>query len=158
MYFVKSDPRSNPELATAADVIVSKFLWAIGYNAPENYIIYPHIEDFHVDGDATTKSPEGGDRKMTWGDFESIVNQVPHSEGHTFRLLASLAVSGKPIGPFRYDGTRSDDPNDIVPHERRRDLRGLFVIAAWLTTRTPRPTTRLIPSLTKRARDTYDIT
>src|SRR5262249_18721674 len=31
-YFVKSDPMNYPELATAADVIVSKFLYAIGYN------------------------------------------------------------------------------------------------------------------------------
>jgi len=132
MYFVKSDPLSTPELATAADVIVSKFLWAIGYNAPENYIIYPRLEDFHLADDATTKRPNGSDRKMTWSDFEAIVDSIPHYEGGAFRLLASLAVRGKPIGPLRYHGTRSDDPNDIVPHENRRDLRGLFVIAAWL--------------------------
>jgi hypothetical protein len=132
MYFVKSDALSYPELATAADVIVSKFLWAIGYNTPENYIIYPHLEDFRVAEDATTKAPNGGDRKMTRSDFEAIVARIPHYEGDVFRLMASLAVAGKPIGPFRYQGTRSDDPNDIVPHENRRDLRGLSVIAAWL--------------------------
>jgi hypothetical protein len=131
-YFVKSDPLSNPEMATAADVIVSKFMWAAGYNTPENYIIYPNLEDFHLAEDATTLAPNGGDRKMTWRDFEEIVDKIPHYEGGTFRVMASLAVAGEPIGPFRYHGTRSDDPNDIVPHENRRDLRGLSVIAAWL--------------------------
>src|SRR5262245_5514247 len=69
---------------------------------------------------------------MTWSDFEATVDNIPHYEDGSFRIMASLATPGKPTGPFRYQGTRSDDPNDIVPHENRRDLRGLFVIAAWL--------------------------
>ena len=27
---------------------------------------------------------------------------------------------------------RNDDPNDLIPHDRRRDLRGLEVLFAWL--------------------------
>ncbi len=46
--------------------------------------------------------------------------------------MASKYIDGKPIGPFLLKGTRHDDPNDIIPHEHRRELRGMRVIFAWL--------------------------
>lgn len=35
-YLLKFDPPSNPEMATAADVMGAKFFYALGYNVPEN--------------------------------------------------------------------------------------------------------------------------
>jgi hypothetical protein len=49
-----------------------------------------------------------------------------------WRALASRFVDGEPLGGTPPEGVRADDPNDRVPHERRRSLRGLFPIAAWL--------------------------
>ena len=39
-FVLKFDPPGYPELATAPDVLVSKFFYALGYHVPENYIVY----------------------------------------------------------------------------------------------------------------------
>ena len=132
LYFIKPDPRSNPEMATAADVIGSRFLYAIGYNTPENYIINIRAEDISIDPAATRVGDSGKPRPMVMRDIRNILWKVPRAKDGSYRMVASTAVDGKPVGPFEYLGTRSDDPNDVVPHEQRRDLRGLFVFCAWL--------------------------
>ena len=49
-----------------------------------------------------------------------------------YRVVASKGITGKDVGPFKYYGTRPDDPNDIHPHEHRRELRAMRVFGAWL--------------------------
>jgi hypothetical protein len=41
-------------------------------------------------------------------------------------------VPGKVIGPYAREGVREDDPNDVIPHEYRRSIRGQHPIFAWL--------------------------
>jgi hypothetical protein len=132
LFFVKADPPSNPEMATAADVMGALFLYAAGYNVPENYILVGRREDFHLSEKATVKSVSGKDRRLTASKLREIFDRIPREEDGTVRLMASLSIPPKIVGPFRYAGVRSDDPNDLVPHERRRDLRGLAVLFAWL--------------------------
>jgi len=131
-YFVKTDPIKHPEMSSAADVIVSRFLYAIGYNTPRNEAVNLKLSDLRVSSTAKIKVSGERSREMTWHDVEEIVRRIPHYENGTFRIMASRAIEGDGIGPFLYDGTRPDDPNDVVPHQDRRDLRGLRVFAAWL--------------------------
>ncbi len=132
LFFVKADPPSNPEMATAADVMGALFLYAAGYNVPENYILVGRIEEFHLSEKATFQSTYGKERRLTADGLRQIFDRIPREEDGRIRLMASLSLPPKIVGPFRYAGVRSDDPNDLIPHERRRDLRGLAVLFAWL--------------------------
>ena len=131
-YNVKFDPLTNPEMATAADVIVSKFFYALGYNVPENYIIVFSRGQVRIGSSAQIKTKVGKRRPMTERDLTDLFLKAPKLPDGRYRASASYYLSGKNLGEFRYFGTRSDDPNDIVPHELRRDLRGLSVFCAWL--------------------------
>src|ERR1700733_15217712 len=131
-YFIKVDPPANPEMATSADVMGALFLYAAGYNVPENYILLAHREDFRLSEQATITALSGKKHPMKRSQLDKILDAVPVESDGRIRLMASLSISGRIIGPFRYEFVRSDDPNDLIPHDRRRDLRGLAVLFAWL--------------------------
>jgi len=132
LFFVKVDPPANPEMATAADVIGALFFYALGYNVPENYIVNASPEAFHLSKKASITTASGKKYSMTEEDLHRIIKAVSKTRQGQIRVMASLATSGKIMGPFRYEGVRPDDPNDIIPHQQRRDLRGLEVFCAWL--------------------------
>jgi hypothetical protein len=132
VYLLKFDPLTNPEMASAADVITSKFFYALGYNVPENYIVRFAPERIEIGRDASFKDAEGHTRNLRREDVAEMLEKAPRSSDGTYRALASLLIAGKAAGPFRYRGTRPDDPNDLVLHENRRDLRGLRTLCAWL--------------------------
>ncbi|RPJ58670.1 MAG: hypothetical protein EHM23_16770 [Acidobacteria bacterium] len=132
LYFIKFDPIGYPQLATSTEVICTKFFHAFGYNVPENYIARIRREDVKIDPDAKITDENGVERKWTEDDVERIFEKVPVADDGTVQVVASFRLEGEIVGPFRYYGTRSDDPNDIFPHENRRELRGLRLFAAWL--------------------------
>jgi len=75
---------------------------------------------------------KGKQRFMNRKDMEEILGRIHYLPDGRIRALASKYLEGEPLGPFRYERTRRDDPNDIVPHQHRRELRGLRLLCAWL--------------------------
>ncbi|MGH9339910.1 MAG: hypothetical protein ACRD1R_10085 [Acidobacteriota bacterium] len=125
-YFVKFDVRTHPQLSTSSEVIATKFYYAFGYNVPENYLV--SIDPARIELD-----PEAGKKgEVSRRELEGILEEAARLEDGKLQALASLQVEGQPLGLFLYSGTRPDDPNDVLPHENRRELRGLRVLASWL--------------------------
>lgn len=132
VYFVKFDPPANPEMASGAEIISTKFFHALGYHVPENYVAFVKRESLQIGSTVSLTDRDGRRRRMEPRDVDDVLAKAARQPDGAYRVIASKALQGTPVGPFRYHGTRPDDPNDIVPHEHRRELRGLSVFAAWL--------------------------
>src|SRR6185295_16834842 len=131
-YMLKLDPPQYPELCSASDVIGSKFFYALGYNTPENYIVSFRRENLFIAPDVQYRDPDGRRRPLTEHMLSELLSGQRKTVDGKYRALASRWIGGEVVGPFAYRGVRTDDQNDIVPHEDRRMLRGLAVFSAWL--------------------------
>jgi hypothetical protein len=130
-WFLEFDPPYFPEAATAAVVMATKFFWALGYNQVESFLTTFDPNKMTFDPKATLKRPNGKRTPFTRDDIESVLEHVARKPDGTYRVIAGRLLPGRVLGNFRYAGTRPDDPNDLVPHEHRRELRALRVFGAW---------------------------
>ena len=131
-YKLKVRGARQTERATAAEAIASRIYWAAGFETPCNRVIYVDPEILELADDAILVDKYGAETPMSESDIERVLRRVPHNPKGRFRTVASPSLPGKPLGPFSYEGVRHDDPNDVIPHEDRRELRGSKLIAAWL--------------------------
>jgi hypothetical protein len=130
-WFVSFDARGYPEAATGAILVANKIFWTLGYWQAENYLAAIRPENIVIAETATVRPPSGTRRKMKAGDLDAVLKRAHRSPDGSYRAIASRALPGRPVSGFFYYGTRSDDPNDVVPHEHRRELRALKVFGAW---------------------------
>jgi hypothetical protein len=132
LYQVKFDPPEHPEMASGAEVIGAAIYHALGYNVVQGYIVDIDPARIVVSPKATTVDMAGRRRPMRREDVDRILSRGARLPNGKYRATLSRFADGKPLGYFKYYGTRPDDPNDIHPHEHRRELRGNRVFAAWL--------------------------
>ncbi len=131
LWFIKFDPPGYSELATGAEVVSTKLFHALGYFVPENNVALMRRDQLVVDAKSELRIAGGRRRPMRSSDIDALLAAAARLPDGSYRVLASRALAGKPVGPFNYYGVRLDDPNDVIPHEHRRELRGLRVFAAW---------------------------
>jgi hypothetical protein len=131
-YVIKFDPIGYPEMSTGAEIVSTKLFYAAGFNVPENYICYFNPKILRLGEKVTVKDSKGKKRLMSQKDLDEILKRVQKLPDGRIRVTASKYLAGKPIGSYKYMDVRKDDANDVIPHQHRRELRGLRVMASWL--------------------------
>jgi hypothetical protein len=131
-YLLKFDGLVQGPRATAADVVGSVVYHAAGYFTPCNRIVFFRPDLLKLDEDATAENAAGEEVKMTRGHVDTVLAKGLRLPDGRYRANMSLFMEGKPLGPWTYEGRRGDDPNDVVNHEDRRELRGMRLLAAWI--------------------------
>jgi hypothetical protein len=132
LWFIKFDPPGWRGMATGSEIVAAKLFWAAGYHTAE-YHIGALVPSNLVIGKDTKITPPGEmPRSMNEGDISWLLSRADKDPDGSYRVILSKAAPGRPIGRIKFSGTRADDPNDVIPHEHRRELRGYFVFAAWL--------------------------
>jgi hypothetical protein len=130
-FALRFDPKPTIEISTGADVVVSKLLYALGYNVPDNYPVRFKRLQLRA-GSGVRFIRDGRHVTLTESDVNHLLSLTPRYPDGSYRALATRLVEGRLLGPFEYSATRGDDPNDTIPHERRRVLRALYVFCEWV--------------------------
>jgi hypothetical protein len=112
-------------------MVANKLFWALGYWQVENHLVTIRPGEVAIADTAKWKPPSGKRRPMRRSDLDEVLRRAHRSADGTYRAVAARGLPGKILEGFQYYGTRPDDPNDLVPHEHRRELRALRVFGAW---------------------------
>jgi hypothetical protein len=130
-YLFKTDPKDQPERASAASVIGAAIYDAVGFYTSCEQVVYFKPSVLKLMPGLRYENNSGVTRDFDKKSLQTVLNEAT-KKGDLLRMQASAWLPGQLIGPFRYESTRSDDPNDVIPHDNRRELRGGRLVAAWI--------------------------
>jgi hypothetical protein len=132
MYMLKADDEGKPERASAASVIGAAFFDAIGFHTSCEQIVVLRKAQLKLSPGLKVVDNEGVSQPFDDAALDQVLASTTQVPGDLVRMQASKWLPGLALGPFRYIGTRPDDPNDVIDHANRRELRGSRVLSAWL--------------------------
>ena len=130
-FMLKGDFDAQPERPSAASAIGVRLYHAVGFHVSCDAVVYFKPSLLKLTPGLTVTTNAGVTSPFDEKALDLIVTHSP-KRGEAIRMQSSEWLPGLPLGPFKYDGVRADDPNDIIPHEDRRELRGGRLLAAWM--------------------------
>jgi hypothetical protein len=104
---------------------------AVGYFVPCEQIVYFRPSVFTLKPGLIWKHNFAPPHPFGQKELDAIFAHSP-KRGELVRMQASAWVPGYNLAGAAYQGTRPDDPSDVVPHEDRRELRGKRLLDAWI--------------------------
>jgi len=128
-HIFKVDYRDQEERGTASDTIATRMFYAIGYSTPCNRVVILDREDVILDPELLDPDDEDA---PTAADVAEVLAQATPAPGGRLRGSLSAFINGDLLGGWSYSGTNDDDPNDVIDHRDRRDIRGQYLLSAWL--------------------------
>jgi hypothetical protein len=129
-YLLKSDA-PVVERPSAASVIGAAVYQNVGFNTSCEQIVYFRPSLLKLSPGLEVKGNFNATEPFDQAKVDKVLADSSH-RGDLVRMQASAWLPGYLVGPFSYTGTRADDPNDVIPHDDRRELRGGRLVAAWL--------------------------
>jgi hypothetical protein len=115
-FWLTFDAPGYPDLATTAEIVTAQLYRAAGYHVPT-------VAPLRFDPDRQLAHPSES--------LRISLAELPRDDAGRLRAAAHY-IPGHAVGAFSFSGRRTDDPADSIPHEQHRELRGLYVVAAWL--------------------------
>jgi hypothetical protein len=136
-FMLKVDPAGHLGMSTGAEVVGGRFFHAAGYNVPGGFVLDLRPGELAVAEGATFQLYRVQRRPLTTERVAAMLADVARTPDGKLRAVLVPWIPGKVLGGFDMLGRRADDPNDRIPHERRRSLRASWVLMAWLSVLDP---------------------
>jgi hypothetical protein len=131
-WLLKFDPPSHPGMTIRSGVVANLIFHAMGFHTPVDRVVSFTRDDLVVEDGVAFSLGRGETLALTPANMDSVLAATRSVFGGEYHALASRYLDGIPLGPFDEEGTRPDDPNDVIHHQDRRELRALKVFAGWL--------------------------
>lgn len=130
-YILKFDERAFPEVKTSANIISQRLLYALGYYVPEDFVRSFPRDALRLESEVELVRADGAKIPL---DDKTLTEMLEEELGDasSIRGLFSRLIDGEILGGWEDHGLRDDDPNDVIPHEDRREVRSLHQFFAWL--------------------------
>jgi hypothetical protein len=131
-YRLRFDPPGHPRLATSAEAVAHRLLYAAGWNTTGAFALGLRAEDLPIAHGTTILRRGYLEVPFTAADLHVMLAAAARSADGRIPAVAVAQPPGEPLGAFDFTGRRDDDPNDRIPHQHRRSLRASLVAAAWI--------------------------